>query len=322
MRRPPPLTEAQRNRLAVLEPKLRDAARLGDYEKAKVIASDLQSLLRPTRHETRLMQAKNWLFESAMEAGDLQVAISGFQGVRAKMSPNTRVHLEATALLAICYLRRKQISEAEPLIAAVLRNDSIIKSEKRRRQFRASIIGRFEQEGVLAALVGTQPSRMNVDDLQADAGRMLRTMTEDELFATVGREVPPEVIMILLHIQDFARRQIPPVDRSLLAPVRTPEEKVAIGRTIMEAAKRVVWRSLCDPENEVYKAWCSNGMMAVIDKKLITGALVAMLSGMKIGAFALAAALAAIIFKMGLDVFCEVAKPAGVMLHVSEDRAT
>jgi hypothetical protein len=48
------------------------------------------------------MQSKVWLFEAAMEAGNLDIAEAGFVGVRAKCSKGTRLHLEATALLAIC----------------------------------------------------------------------------------------------------------------------------------------------------------------------------------------------------------------------------
>jgi hypothetical protein len=74
------------------------------------------------------MQAKNWLFEAAMESGHLNLAESGFIGVRKNTSPSSRVHLEATALLAICYLRQRKLKESEPLIAAVVGSKNI-KSE-------------------------------------------------------------------------------------------------------------------------------------------------------------------------------------------------
>jgi hypothetical protein len=44
----------------------------------------IQRLLRPTGHETRLMKAKAWLFEAAMEAGEPQTAeasLSALNGV-------------------------------------------------------------------------------------------------------------------------------------------------------------------------------------------------------------------------------------------------
>src|SRR5229473_6082835 len=114
MPRPLPLTENQKQRLHALEPELRNASRLGDYSTARRITAEIQALLRPTRHETRLQQAKAWLFEAAMEAGDLNTAELGFIGVRKKTTPGTRIYLEATALLAICYLRKDRLDLAEP----------------------------------------------------------------------------------------------------------------------------------------------------------------------------------------------------------------
>ena len=146
----------------------------------------------------------------------------------------------------------------------------------------------------------------------------VQTQTEDEILANIGRQVPPEVIAVLLRIHEFAGRQLTPVEFKLLPPSRTIVEKTSLGRTIYDASKRVVWRSLCDPSSEVYKMWCTNGMMALIDKKFLTATVVAALSGMRIGAYALAVCVSAMVFKMGLEVFCDVAKPDGIMIGKAE----
>jgi hypothetical protein len=112
--RPPRLTLEQLQKLHELEPLLQAAAKRGDYESAQRHAFDIQDPLRTSGHETRLMQAKVWLFEAAMEAGHLNVALPGFVGIRERMSKGTRLHLEATAALAICYLRQKKLAQAEP----------------------------------------------------------------------------------------------------------------------------------------------------------------------------------------------------------------
>lgn len=78
MHKPPKLTQMQKEKLAKLEPDLRRSVKLGNYNLAKQIAMDIQSILRSTGHETRLMQSKNWLFEAAMEAGEIETAIIGF----------------------------------------------------------------------------------------------------------------------------------------------------------------------------------------------------------------------------------------------------
>src|SRR6266566_719106 len=133
MPKPPHLTEPQKRRLRILEPALQNAVRLGNYGLAKRITSDIQDVLRPTGHETRLMQAKAWLFEAAMGAGELDIAESGFVGIRQKTAQGTRIHLEATALLAICYLRKNRLDLAEPFIAEALKRDKNISSPERRR---------------------------------------------------------------------------------------------------------------------------------------------------------------------------------------------
>src|SRR5262245_23460823 len=117
MPRPPPLTQVQKERLSRLEPALREAAGRGDHSAAKGFAADIQPVLRRTGHETRLMQAKNWLFEAALVAGELDTAKAGFIGVRAKTNSKTRVYLEATALLALCFIREGVLDKAEPLMA-------------------------------------------------------------------------------------------------------------------------------------------------------------------------------------------------------------
>lgn len=104
---PEKLTAEQRAQLATLEPRLRSAADARDYKQAKAVTLQIQNVLRPTGHDARLMKAKNQLFEVAMETGNLTTAITGFIGVRKKVSKRTRLYLEATTLLAICYLRKK-----------------------------------------------------------------------------------------------------------------------------------------------------------------------------------------------------------------------
>ena len=274
----------------------------------------MQDLLRPTGHETRLMQAKNWLFEAAMEAGQLEIAMAGFRGIRQKVAADTRIYLEASALLAICHLRRREVGAAEPLMAAVLKHENIISSQRRRRQFRLRVIRRFEEEAVLAALAGGVHERLDVDRVQADAGRAVQTLSEEDILASIGAEVPPEVIKVLLRVHEFAAKQLTKAEMDLLPPPRTVTSKISVGRTVLAAVERVVWRSLCDKESDVYKMWYSEGMAGLIDKKFLTAAVIAALGGLRVGAFALAVYLTAIIVKMGLEVFCEVARPDGVMI--------
>src|SRR5437879_5752001 len=109
MTQPPRLTQAQKDRLEKLEPRLRKLAQIGHYSDAKEVFLEINKILKPTGHDTRLLKARNYLFESALETGksdDLEMAISGFSGVHQKAGDKTRIWLEATAFLGICYLRK------------------------------------------------------------------------------------------------------------------------------------------------------------------------------------------------------------------------
>lgn len=317
-KKPPPLTPDQKERLQRLEPALRSAVRAGHYPAAKRIVAELQAVLRPTGHETRLMQAKNWLFQAAMEAGELNVAIHGFTGIRQKVSPRTRVYLEATALLAICHLRRKEIALAEPLMAEALRNDTNIQSERRRRQFRRRLIERFEEEGMLAALIGRDHVLLDINAVQEDATAAIRLKSDDELLVEIGTAVPQEVIEVLLRIHEFSAKQLPSAERKLLPPPQQVVKRHEVGTKVFAATKRVLWKALCDPENEVHQLWHTGGLMAVLDKKAVTAAVVSALAGMRVGLYALAVSATALVLKLGLSVVCEVWKPDGIMIHTSE----
>jgi hypothetical protein len=313
MPRAPILTKHQKQRLHALEPALRNAARVGDYSTAERITAEIQTLLRPSGHETRLMQAKAWLFEAAMEAGDLETARLGFIGIRKKTQEGTRTYLEATALLAICYLRKDRLDLAAPLIAETLRREKSIGSEARRRRFIRTIIKRFEEEGALASLKGYGDERLDPVQVQSEAGDMVRTMNEDEVFANLGRSLPKKTVAYLLKIDEFSRGQL------LSAEVRylpLPEELVKhseLGRTVFSSIRRVLYRSLCDPESDVYKAWFNQGLMTVLDKRYLAVAVTTALSGMGIGIKALGVSLTALLIKLGIEVFCDRYKPTGVM---------
>lgn len=308
-----PLTVNQKQRLRVLEPALRNAARLGDYSSAQRITAELQLLLRPTGHETRLQQDKAWLFEAAMEAGELKTAELGFIGIRKKTVSGTRIYLEATALLAICYLRDDRLDLAEPMISETLKRDKNIGSEARRRKFIRTVVKRFEEEGALASLKGCGSEQLDPDELQSDAGAMIQTLTEDEVFANLGKSLPKKTVAYLLKIDLFARGQLPSAEVRYLP---LPEDLVKhseLGRTVFSSIRRVLYRSLCDPESDVYKAWFNQGFVTVLNKRYFGIAVMTTLAGMSIGIKALGVSATALLIKLGIEVFCERYKPSGIM---------
>ena len=313
MPRPPNLTEIQKKRLRILEPALREAARLGDLPKAKKVVHDLQKLLRPTGHEARLAQSKNWLFEAAMEAGELDYAKQGFKGIRGKMSKRTRLHLEATTLLAICYLREKDLEGARPYIAEVLQNDSVISSKKGRSIFRKEAVQRFEEEASLAFVKERAGELYDAEEIQKEAGAVVYRSTEDELFTTIGKSVPNIAVDAILIIDSQARGLLTASDIKFLPSPQQKKERKQVGKTIFSALKRVIWRSLCDPESEIYQAWFNNGMQFVLSKKYLTTAMITAFHGLGIGRKALLISSVALVMKLGIETYCDAFEPKGIM---------
>jgi hypothetical protein len=319
MARPPELTDAQRRRLAFLEPQLREAVRDADYQGATRLTAEIQDVLRPTGHETRLMRSKNWLYEAALEAGRFQTAISGLSGVRQKVSSSTRVYLEATALLAIAQLRRGAIEKAQPFIFEALQlADTSIRSDRRRRQFRRRLVARFEEEAALAAVRGIGEELLDPGELQEAAGYLLQTRTEDELLESLGEALPQTAIQRLLQVDALAKRALPPAEVRLLPTAEDLQQKRELGRKFFAPVRRVLWRSLCDPKSDVYKAWVGEGLGAVLNKKVIGFAVVAAFADLGIGLKALAVPAAALLLKIGVEIFCEVSKPKTLMIGLDE----
>lgn len=306
------LTPRQKSRLNVLEPALRNAVKLGAYEKASQITQDIQGVLRPTGHETRLMQTKNWLFEAAMEAGHIEVAISGFIGVRRKVSPKTRLYLEATALLAICYLRKKDLESARPFIDEAFDSLKNIKSEAQKRKFRKNIVKRFEDEGMLAGLRDVGSDLFNLDEIQ-NAATAIQTKEESEIITMLGEVTPSQVLQFLEHVSLVSRKQLPYKEVLYLPGPRTTEDQQKLGDKVFSSLRRIIWKSLCDPDSDVYKSWYETGLKSFMGKKYLTTVVVAALTDLGIGVMGIAVYVTALLLKMGVDVFCDIYQPTSIM---------
>jgi len=307
------LSLAQKEKIKRLEPALKRAALNGNINSAKSIINDLKDLLISTGRGTKLMELKCYLFEAYMESGDIDFAVAGFIGIRTKTNKNTRTYLEATALLAICYLRKSDIDQAEPLIKEVIKNDKVIKSEGRRILFRKYIIERFDEEGTLFAIKGQGYDDLDPKEIQDEAGAIIQRFNEEEIFIKIGENVPENAIGILFRIDDFSKKQLPSAERKLLPSPKDALNKEKVGKTLFSSIKRTIYKSICDPESELYKAWYNNGFKIVLNKYYIGSAVSSAFVNLGISIRALAIYITAMIIKFGLEVYCEKYKPEGIM---------
>lgn len=313
MNKIPPLTKIQRRELAKLEPQLKWCVVIADLKKAKKIAAQIQKLLRPSGHETRLLQAKNWLYETALESNNITFAKMGFEGTVQKSSPRTRLHLEAISLLAVCYIREKNMDKARDLIATAVESISNIKSDERRKQFHQRLISRLEDESILVGLIEKGGKPLEIDDVDVESVKMIMTKSQDQILLEMGKSIPKKSIDLLSQVRESYKLRLPAPDRKFLPPPVNEESKQELGARANSALKRVAWRAICSPESEIYKAW-SQGLSVVYDKKYIAGAIVFAFNSLNITTIMLAASAAALAVKFGAEVFCETFAPDSLMV--------
>ncbi len=307
------LTEKQKERLKTLEPKLGLAISQRDYPTAKSLIFDIQSILRPTGHFVRLSQSKNKLFELAIELNDFEFAITGLLSTRKILSDKTRIYLETTSLLAICYVRMQEIEKAKPYIKEVLTNHTVIKSKRTREIFHLEIINRFNEEVALCTLKGEKKPLYDEVELENEVIRIIQTLSEQEIFSQIGYASPKSTKDLIFLVYDFSTKQLATSERIALP---SPEQKikdVEVGKTVFQSVKRVIYNSLCNPESEIYKTWFKNGMQMVLSKGYIRSAVVSCLVTMGIGIKLIAASVIALIMKFGIEVYCDRYKPISLM---------
>lgn len=314
MNNPPPLTAEQKEILSKLEPQLRQCVVTADFEKAKQLTARIQALLRPSGHETRLLQAKNWLYEVALEANSITFAKMGFEGTLQKSSPKTRLYLEAISLLAICYIREKNMVKARELISVAVESISNISSDERRKQFHRRLIARLEDECILIGLVKEGGEPLNVDEVDSEAVKLIMTKSQDQILTEMGQAVPKKSVDLLSQVREAYKLSLPAPDRKFLPPPVNEESKRELGARANSALKRVAWRAICSPSSDIYKAW-SQGLSVVYDKKYIAGAIVVAFNSVSITTMMLAASAAALAIKFGAEVFCETFAPDSLMIE-------
>ncbi|WP_152033796.1 hypothetical protein [Paracidovorax avenae] len=309
---PPALTEAQKRRLATLEPALRKAVYVADYEAAKAIATDLQDILRSSGHETRLMRCKVWLFEAALNAGELQIADAGLQGVCAKTASSTRIHLEAISLRAICQIRLGKLTEAERLIERAITSKAI-RDLAKRRKFIQSISHRFQLEGYLFAARGQFSGYLDPKEVDAEAIQAVRTKSDDELYSEIAIALPRSVIEATLRIDRATRLKLTYDEVLILPSPAALERRKDQGKTFFQSLKLVVWKSLCDPKSEIYQAWFTNGISHFFSKKYYAIVVTSALVDLGLAAKAIAVPATALLMKVGIEVYCERYRPGEIL---------
>ena len=314
------LTETQLVTLRPLERELRDAVRNGQPELAVEIAGRIQGIFPNDRRHHRLLRAKLWAFEACLDANRIPYATTGFIGIRKLAGPTTRLYLEASSLLAICYLRSKKISDAKRIIRDVIKNINNIVSDRTRRQFQKRLIERVEEECILTELIGREDAELDVKEIEEKAILLVQHNSENEILRLIGNSVPPASIELLKNVRAYSIEQLPAPDRKMLPPPEKTETPQNIGKTTFAILRRVAWKTMCAPDSPVFKLW-SKRVPKVFNEGYFSAAVVSALQNYRIGIPLIASGLAALAMKYTAEVFCEAAKPKGLMIGRDENDA-
>lgn len=314
MSRPIKIPEQQLERVHRLENILAAAAESGDLKKAKIALDDLRPILERYQHKHRALEAYLKLYESALEAWDLDTAKQGFSFVRREASKNTRLFLEATVLLAVTHLRCQDLISAEPLMAEALRNENVITSKSQRDIFRREAIDRFDQEGAIAALAKVHPEVMDEAQIHQDALNMLRKgLNEQDIEEELGARIPQQVKEFILKVDILSRKLLPHETRLLLPTSADVVKNRHASQIVFGGVKRKLYGYVCDENSETYKAWVHGGLNALCNEGFMANAVIGVLADFKIFVPSLAIGLTALVIKKGIGNFCETNRPKRFM---------
>jgi hypothetical protein len=265
-------------------------------------------------HKHRVLEAYLKLYESALEAWDIDVAKRGFEFVRREANNNTRLYLEATVLLAVTHLRSQDLVSAEPLMAEALRNEDIITSKSQRDIFRREAIDRFDQEGAIAAMAKVHPELMHEAEVHQDALNMLRKgLTEQDIEEDLGSRIPQQVKEFILKVDVLSRKLLPHETRLLLPSSADVVKNRHVSHIVFEGVKRKLYGYICDEDSETYQGWIHGGLDTICNKNYVASAVLLVLEDLKIFIPAVAVGLTALLIKKGIGNFCEASKPKRFM---------
>lgn len=302
-----------KDRLPKLEAQLQDAVKSGNIDRAKEVAQEIQVLFGNERSHHRLLRAKLWAFEAALDENLLSYAESGFIGIKSRANSNTRLYLEATCLLAVCALRQKNFAKAKGLIRTVMSKINNIKSDKTRHQFQKRMIERIEEECLLTDLIGRNDGPLDVKSIHSKAIELLQQKSEDEITILIESTISNKGVLLLREVREYSVFQIAKPDQKLLPAPEEVTKPKHIGKRALAILRRIAWRSICSPDSEVYKLW-SKKIPEVFNSQYFTQAIIFTLNSWKIGVPLIASGIVAIVMKHSAHEFCEFARPKGLMI--------
>lgn len=283
-----------------------------DLSELRKIVSELTPILRPIGQESRLNKFKLFYFELAFDLGYTDKAKEGFAGIK-KRTKMSRIHIEASGLLAICYLREGNLKEAKPLMQYVLSNQSIIKTTTRRLEFKRVFMRCFEQEGVVGSLRGLGRERLTVEGV-AEKASVLAEKDNKEILSQLGEKAPGEAFLFGKQLKAFIKKQLPSSERLLLTDKEVSIDAEQLGCSLFDAFKRQLYDGFCNPNSDTYKNFFDRPLKGLAWSTPIATHVVQVLRREDMCWWVLAVPLVSLFTKLGINTLCVQYKPRTIMI--------
>ena len=301
-----------RKALRASERELIVACRLGNVDGAE---KELRRILRVMAPydpaHPRLLESRLRYFECLLDANGCGMAESGFVGIRRKANRNTRLYLEATFLLGVSLLRQHKLLEAKVYLQEAVGGFNKIKSPATRRAMQKRVVERTEEEALLVALIGKDDCHLDARELNEQAAVMAEK-SEEEILREIARALPPAALQALRQLRGEVVLMLPPSDRLALPASNQATSELNLGKRVKGFVKRVIWRTVCDPDSPIYKAW-SVKLPEVYGVSYFASAVATAFQNFRIGVPVLAAGVIAIMMKSMATEFCQATSPTPVM---------
>lgn len=310
------LTAKQLGVLKIEERKLRRFCQLGEIQLAEESLRKIQAAFIDCRSHKRILTAKLHFAEALIDSREWSNAKSFASSVAKRATIGSRVYINAVSLLAVCELRQGDVFLAQKHVIYVTENAHKIKSERKRQQFLERLQSRIKEECIISQLIKDKLPAPSPVLIKSRVETLVK-LTDDEILISLSNGVRGEAFKIALDIQHLMYEKVETSDRLRLPAPKPDPSEIEKGGEIMDALRRIAWKTCCDQEKSFFNMW-SGGLAVIFGGAAYFKFLSSAFAEWGIGGSEIISAFAATIVKEGCGEFCNQLKPASLMISPHE----
>lgn len=298
---------------------LRECIRYGRDKEARKIFKEIEDFLLQQNKTVSLHEVRLLYCETLLRAGKIQDALVDLTSMLKFVNKNTRLYLEALAIITLCLIRQND-KDANNYIEYTLESLKNIRNAKRRMLFEERFVALIKQETILSGLTDKKGTTHKISEFEEKLKKeveILLDRTEEDILKLMRASIPESIIDLLNMRIQFLRPRLKGKALLLLPGPNITETKKHFTLYVQEETeitfRAIFARIICDPKNEIYKKWSSTIDTLWADKKILMGLIAASALNQKIAVIPLLASGIAFTFRIGIYVFCERYGPFSTM---------